>query len=277
MRNLPKIGGSLRFFKISGIGVTYWRLLRQPQAAYRRMRQSGLASLQVGWVLIAGFSLCFMWAAVFQLGGKYETGQLLSVIFLLGGPVGVLMWLLSNVSSLLLGRWRTVAATIEPKAVSAIPPFPFKNLVWRKLLGTRRLEALFQWPGFSALRQGWSWLLSHLRRGAQIFKACLSGLSSLLAWQSITMRATVVSAALQWIWLNFLEAPCFGAGPLWQWGWLLLSLPCWMVAGYHRLLALRMECNLSPRRAALSWMASWLISIGILMFLLSFVMGITLF
>jgi hypothetical protein len=202
---------------------------------------------------------------------------LLSAIFLFGGLIGIMMWLLTNVSSLLLGRWRTVAATIAPKSVSAIPPFPFKNLVWRKLLGTRRLETIFQLPGLSALRLAWSWLLSHLRRGSQIFKACQSGLASLLAWQSITLRATVLSAALQWTWLYFLDAPSFGAGPLWQWGWLLLSLPCWVVVGYHRLLALGMECNLSLRSAALVWMASWLISIGILMILLSFVMGITLF
>jgi hypothetical protein len=101
--------------------------------------------------------------------------------------------------------------------------------------------------------------------------------ATLLAWNSKAMQPWGIVAAMIWIEHFMLDLLPLqpGGGLLWLSG--VLQIPFIGLWAYHSALALRVAYGWSWLRSGLVWGLAWSGSVGILLFLLSFVMGIPLF
>jgi hypothetical protein len=101
--------------------------------------------------------------------------------------------------------------------------------------------------------------------------------ATLLAWNSKVMRPWGIVAAMIWIEHFILDLLVLQPGGSMAWLCWVLPLPCIGLWAYHSALALHVAYNWSWLRSGLVWGLAWSGSVGLLLFLLSFVMGIPLF
>jgi hypothetical protein len=260
-----------------GIGISYWRLLRQPAAAFRWMLRSSQQEVLLVWVVLSGFCMVLLWADVFNKGIENPAGQVMSVTLVAGPILGIAFMLLSCLLSMSLANLLDRSHRTRFQFRTVIPPFPLKNLLFRRVLGTARLNRLFSYP---LLRQG-RWVYSWLR--AQLVRARLSmsngrvEYSSLLAWHSGVARAWVPVGAILWLQHFLLDQPVLVPGSMLQVLWWLAALPFIALFAYHNAVAIQAGFGLGWMRSWLILGLSWAMSLGALLFLLSFLTGMSLF
>ena len=260
-----------------GKGISYGRLLQQPAAAFRRMRQRAIQEVKLTWAVLGGCCMVLLWADLFNLGSVFGEGPVMSVALVGGPPIGIAFLVLSTSLSLVLAHLllRTPAPTLAFRPT--LPPFPLKNLLWRRLLGTARLQRLFAWPVLKQAAALWNFLQLRLRQLAYMLHSGKTNMTALLAWNSLASMAWLPIAGVLWTAHFILDQALLMPGSPALLLWLVLPLGGVGLLAYHCAVALRVGLGLRPLQALLVLGLAWAMSLGLLLFLFSFFIGISLF
>ncbi len=240
------------------------------------MLRSSRQEVLVLWVVLAGCCMVLLWADAFDLGVGLPSGQVMSVALVAGPLLGISFMLLSC----LLSLW--MANLLDPTHRSqfdfrlVIPPFPLKKILWGRLLGPAGMERLLDYPILKQWRWLWSWLLAASRRIASALGDGRVGYGSLLAWHSGIARAWIPVALLLWLQHFILDVPALVPGHGLQALWLLATLPFIGLFAYQNAVAIDTGFGLGRLRSVAIVAVAWILSLGILLFLLSFLTGIRL-
>ncbi len=260
-----------------GTGISYRRLLQQPAAAFRRMRQRAAQEVKLIWVVLAGCCMVVLWADVFNLGKTYGEGPVMSVALVAGPPLGILFLVFSTFWSLVFAHLLLRTPTLTRSFRTKLPPFPFKNLIWRRILGTARLERLFSWPVLKPLAALWNNLRRRMRYLGDLLRIGKPNMGTLLAWNSLASMVWLPIALVLGAAHFLLDQSLLMPGSSAQLLWLLPPLALISLQAYHGAVALRVGMGISPLQSVSIIAMAWALSLGMLLILLSFLTGISFF
>lgn len=261
----------------SGSEMTLWRMLLRPSLAFRHLLTRDMVDLRFFSILLAGMVLVLVWADLFELGRYFETGRILSGALILGPVIGLLFFPLLG----LLGMWlgnaldRTHHATFHSHL--HFPPFPLKDLLWRKVLGMEGLRKLFSMPVLRQYMLAWAWC----KAAGQWLAASVSGgrtpynrLLGCITWATWPFYPL---ALFTWVMGFMLGHPGFGraedASPLDGWS-LAVKVALVLTFLYLWLQLLREGFALGWMRALIAGTVSTGLSMATVLFMMDFLTGI---
>lgn len=124
---------------------------------------------QIRLALFSGWVLLLYWAEVFSLGEAYGDGKVMATALVLGPLIGLLLPTLGSFSMLLLGKvpFRNKDTPYTPQRY--FPPFPLKTLLFRPLLGRKKVNAWFKDGFLKGYTSRWNAFVNRLNRFGQQF------------------------------------------------------------------------------------------------------------
>jgi hypothetical protein len=255
-----------------------WQLLWRPSLPLGKMVDAGDKSTSVSVMLLAGPVLVLIWADFWGLGSKFSTGQILSTALVLGPLIGLFWPLLLAFFGMCIGHLLGQSHAAQLAYHPLVPPFPLKNLVWRKLFAAETLRKMFAWPVFRQYLVVWSWGIAiwkylkerlGFRSNRFIQNFALANRSMAI----LTILVPLLSAGM----FAFGNAGFGSTGGYGRWIGLVVSGGIALHFVWVWSVAFRLAYRLQGLRAMVGAALSLLISLGSLVGTLVFLIGIRLF
>lgn len=253
-------------------------MLRAPEAFFTHMYARKAKGIQMGILLIAGMTLTALLAQGLSIGKLYPIGRIVSGIFVLGPFLGLLFFLLAGLAGFWACNFLDPKVSLELKYQKRIPPFPFKRLLFERLVSKERFDRIFEFPVLKQYLNLWSWLRSFFQyvrvrfgRGPTSFGYLFSMLNK--AIQPMFLAAMIAWASLFWGNQRFLMAE-ENLFPILAF-LLQLALTFWCIALWSK--ALKIVYALNNAKAFAIGIGSFGFATVTLIGFVSFLVGIPLF
>ena len=191
----------------------WWRILRQPQHTFSVMIEGGRGRFNLLVLLLAGIALFQIWADLFNLADHYPVGKIMGMSLILGPIAGLIFSILLATFGMYLGNLSDPNHKPSYTYQESNPPFPLRNLLWKKIFGKKRLNAAFHSPGLAWYKKTWStlksrrkWVLSNLSGGKASLDILFSGISAALT-------VLILANLFMWLELVFFDGAQFFSVP----------------------------------------------------------------
>ena len=149
----------------------WWLFLIRPARACRTLFEQGRASFNLLVVFLGGIILFQLWATFFQMGDQFSIGKSMTVTLILGPLAGLLVAGFGAIFSASLGCLADPSHRPPYVYREVVPPFPLKNLLWRRIFGRKKLAEFFRKRPLNLYTRAWSLL----RSGLNFLRRQLSG------------------------------------------------------------------------------------------------------
>ena len=135
-------------------------MLRAPEAFFTQMLKRKEKSVHLGILIAAGTALALHFAQTLSLGKLYPVGRVVSGVLILGPMLGILFCLIAGLFCFWACNFFDSSSVTQVQVKSKTPPFPFKNLIFKRFISKERLTEIFNFPILKQYRLVWSWLLT---------------------------------------------------------------------------------------------------------------------
>lgn len=203
-----------------GDRVNVWFMLRRPSAAVRAALDAPGHDTTLLPIILGGMLMVSTYADILNMGVRYGTGVVMSVVLILGVLAGLVFALLAPALGLWMGNVLDRRHRAEFPSQLHLPPFPLKNLVWTRILGPEGIRAWFSKPvlrqwllAWSAGVNGVKWLRLSLGGGAVGYGRLAGAVGK---FSGVFVPAAVLVGILTFS----LDAPGYGeggGGSVWEW------------------------------------------------------------
>ncbi|MFN8393478.1 MAG: hypothetical protein U0176_02250 [Bacteroidia bacterium] len=247
--------------------VNVWFMLRKPTAAVRVVLDEPSRDTTVLPVLLGGMVLVSLYADLMNLGRQYLTGQIMSVVLIVGVVTGLVICFLAPAIGLLLGNAMDRRHRVAFVRHLHIPAFPLKNLVWKRLLGAERLRAAFSVPVMRQWLMAWSTVVNAVQWLRQSLGGGLVGYERLFAGFGKFSKVFAPAALMAGLVLFTMNSPGFGgdsASSAWQWLGLAVEVTALIFFGILWIAFLREAFAIGWGKAVVAGLGSILGSLGVM-------------
>jgi hypothetical protein len=140
----------------------WWQFLSKPAKACQALYDHGPATFNLLVIFLGGIVMFQTWATAFHLGDDFVPGKIMTVTLILGPVAGLLIAIAGAMFAVNLGCLLDSSHNPSFKYRGYIPPFPMKNLLWKRIIGKEKLELAFQKTPLSIYGKAWSQFRSAL-------------------------------------------------------------------------------------------------------------------
>lgn len=182
----------------------FLHLLFYPKVFFKHHLDEKANEINIPIVVVSGMAFTGYFAELVSIGNTYPTGKIISAILILGPIVAILLFGLVGLVTFWTCNFIWGHRPQQLKKIEANPPFPLKNLVFRRIFGVQKLNNFFAVPGLSIIKKGWSNSLSlfrHFRLRIGKGKIQMPQLFSLL---NQSVRPFLIFAVLMWLSVVFM-------------------------------------------------------------------------